>query len=91
MLIFDVYENDYDDLYEFLSQRKNYDFEAYPDITYENEKNHLKHRLNSDELYAIELKENHKVIGNIYFVNRVFNSKEIIYIVNKNYQRKGYA
>ena len=29
-------ESDYDDVYEFLSQRKDDDFEAYPGITYEN-------------------------------------------------------
>ena len=31
-------ESDYDDLYEFLSQRKEDEFEAYPGINYENGK-----------------------------------------------------
>lgn len=31
-------ESDYDDWYEFLSQRKEDEFEAYPGITYENGK-----------------------------------------------------
>lgn len=31
------------------------------------------------------------MIGNIYFGNRDFEAKELGYIINKNYQRKGYA
>lgn len=84
-------ENDYDDLFEFLSQRKDDEFESYPDITYDNGREHLAYRVGSDEFFAIELKETGKVIGNIYFGNRDFESKELGYIVNKNYQRKGYA
>lgn len=84
-------EKDYDDLYEFLSQRKEDEFEAYPDITYENGREHLKYRVESDEFFAIVLKENEKVIGNVYFGNRDFDAKEVGYIVNKRYQRKGYA
>ena len=84
-------ESDYDDLYEFLSQRKDDDFEAYPGITYENGREHLKYRVGSDEFYAIELKESGKVIGNVYFGNRDFEAKEVGYIVNKNYQRRGIA
>ena len=85
------FESDYDDLFEFLSQRKDDEFEAYPNINYENGHEHLSYRLNSNEFIAIELKESKKVIGNIYFGNRDFDAKELGYIINKNYQRKGYA
>lgn len=84
-------ESDYDDLYEFLSQLEDNEFEGYPGITYENGREHLAYRVGSEEFYAIELKESGKVIGNIYYGNRDFESKEVGYIVNKNYQRKGYA
>lgn len=84
-------ENDYDDLYELLSQRKYDDFEAYPDITYENGREHLGYRVGNDEFYAIELKENGKVIGNVYMGNREFEAKELGFIINKAYQRRGYA
>ena len=84
-------EKDYDDLYEFLSQRKDAQFEAYPDITYENGREHLSYRLGSGDFYAMELKETGKVIGNIYYGKRDFDAREIGYIVNKNYQRRGYA
>ena len=84
-------ESDYDDLYEFLSQRKQDEFEAYPGINYENGKEYLAYRVHSDEFVAIELKETGKVIGNVYFGKRDFEAREIGYIVNKDYQRKGYA
>lgn len=45
----------------------------------------------SEEFFAIELKASHKVIGNIYYGNRDFEAKEVGYIVNKNYQRRGFA
>ncbi len=84
-------ESDYDDLYEFLSQLKDDEFEGYPGITYENGREHLKYRLGSDEFYAIELMCTGKVIGNIYCGNRDFGTREVGYIVNKRYQQKGYA
>lgn len=84
-------ETDYDDLYEYLSQLREDEFEGYPGITYENGREHLKYRIESEEFYAMELKESGKVIGNIYYGNRDFESKEVGYIVNKDFQRKGYA
>ena len=84
-------ETDYDDLYEFLSQLRDNEFEGYPGITYETGREHLKYRVNSEEFYAIVLKETGKVIGNIYYGKRDFEAREIGYIVNQNFQRKGYA
>ena len=83
--------NDLDDVCEFLSQRKFDLFEAYPDINYENAKAQLEKRIVKNEFYALELKETGKVIGNVYFADRPFFAKELGYIVNKNYQRRGYA
>ena len=79
--------SDYDDLFEFLSQLADDEFEGYPGITYENGKEHLKSRLDSDEFYAIELISSGKVIGNIYCGARDFAAKEVGYIINKDYQR----
>ena len=84
-------ESDYDDLFEFLSQLEDDEFEGYPGITYENGRKHLEYRLGSKEFYAIELAGSGKVIGNIYCGNRDFAAKEVGYIVNKRYQKKGYA
>lgn len=84
-------ESDYDDLFECLSQLERNEFEGYPGITYENGREHLQYRLDSEEFYAIALKESGKVIGNIYCGNRDFAAKELGYIINQNYRRQGYA
>ena len=84
-------ESDYDDLFEFLVQLEDDEFEGYPGITYENGREHLKYRLGSKEFYAMELTESGKVIGNIYCGSRDFAAKEVGYIVNKRYQRRGCA
>ena len=84
-------ESDYDDLYEFLSQLKDDEFEGYPGITYETGEEHLKQRVGSEEFFAVELIDTGKVIGNIYCGNRDFKAKEVGYIINRNYQKQGYA
>lgn len=84
-------DTDYDDLYEYLKQLENDEFEGYPGIIYENGKEHLAYRVGSDEFYAIELKDTGKVIGNIYCGKRDFEAREVGYIINKKYQRSGYA
>ncbi|MCR5794646.1 MAG: GNAT family N-acetyltransferase [Solobacterium sp.] len=84
-------ESDCDDLFEFLSQLEDDEFEGYPGITCENGKEHLESRLDSDEFYAVEYIPSGKVIGNIYCGARDFAAKEVGYIINKNYQRQGYA
>lgn len=84
-------EADYDDLYEFLSQLRDDEFEGYPDITYENGRKQLEARLGSEAFYAVELKASGKVIGNIYFGDRDYNAKEVGYIFNKHLRRNGYA
>lgn len=84
-------ESDYDDLFEFLSQLEDDEFEGYPGITYENGKEHMKYRAGAEDFFAIELKNSGKVIGNISFSKRDFQAAEIGYIINRNYQRMGYA
>ena len=47
--------------------------------------------MDSEEFYAIELKSIGKVIGNISCISRDYEAKEVGYIVNSNFQRKGCA
>ena len=84
-------EADYDDLYEFLSQLRDDEFEGYPGITYENGREHIEYRLDSEEFFAVELLSSGKVIGNIYCGRREYNAREVGYIINKNHQRQGCA
>ncbi len=67
--------SDYDDLYEFLSKLRDYEFEGYPGITYENGREHLDYSLASDEFFAVELAASGKVIGNIYCGKRDFGAR----------------
>ena len=57
--------SDYDDLYEFLSQLRDDEFEGCPGNTCENGRDQLRLRVGSEEFYAIELARGGKVIGNI--------------------------
>lgn len=83
--------SDEKDLCEYMLQRVSAEFEAYPDFTCEKAKKEIEFRAQSDEFYAIELKKEHKVIGNIYLGNRRFNTRELGYVLNENYQHKGYG
>lgn len=82
---------DYDDLFEFLYQLENDEFEGYPGITYENGKEHLAYRIDSQDFWAIALKDTGKVIGNIYCGARDFDAAEVGFIINRDYQGRGYA
>ena len=59
--------DDLSDLFEYLSEET---------------ENNLKWRIETDEMIAVELKESHKMIGNIYLGKRDFNSLELGYILN---------
>ena len=79
------------DLCEYMLQRVHAEFEAYPDFTPEKAKEEIVSRAKSDEFFAIELKETHKVIGNIYMGKRDFNTRELGYVLNEDHQNKGYG
>lgn len=85
--------NDYDlqDLYEYLSNPKVVEYEPYKIMTMDEVKEALKYRTSSEEFVAIELKENHKMIGNVYLGKRDFESLEIGYVFNDKYWKQGYA
>ena len=82
---------DEEDLKEYMLQRVHEKFESYPDFTEEKAAEEIKYRSQSDEFFAIELKKEHKVIGNIYLGKRPFNTRELGYVLNKNYLHKGYG
>lgn len=83
--------SDEKDLSEYMLQRVNAEFEAYSDFTVEKAKEEIAYRAESDEFFAIELKKNHKVIGNIYLGKRDFNTRELGYVLNEKFQGKGYG
>ncbi|MGN1158945.1 MAG: GNAT family N-acetyltransferase [Lachnospiraceae bacterium] len=84
-------KNDLTDLYEYLSDPEVVRYEPYKPMSMSETESNLDWRISSDELIAVELKSNHKMIGNIYLGKRDFSSLEIGYVFNKNYWGKGYA
>lgn len=84
-------EKDKEDLAEYMLQRVHAEFEDYPDFTVEKAQEEIDYRCKSDEFYAIELKCEQKVIGNIYLGKRQFQSLEIGYVLNENYMHEGYG
>lgn len=91
-LILRRYEaKDLQDLYEYLSDPDVVRFEPYKPMTRKEVVENLAWRMDTDEMIAVELKENHKMIGNIYLGKRDFDSLELGYAFNRIYWGKGYA
>ena len=91
LIIRDFEMKDEKDLCEYMLQRVNEEFERYPDFTKDKSGEAIKFRCERKEFLAIELKENHKVIGNLYFADKELNSKELGYVLNKDYMGNGYS
>lgn len=84
-------KEDFEDLYEYLSDGEVVLHEPYKPMTKEEVRENLEWRISTDEMIAVCIKESGKLIGNVYFGNRDFKGKEIGYVFNKNYWGKGYA
>jgi RimJ/RimL family protein N-acetyltransferase len=87
-------DNDYIDLYEYLSDKQTYKYEPGKPITIEKSKKLCIERSKSIMFFAVELKSENKIIGHIYF-NKIepknLLTYEIGYIFNTKYQGNGYA
>lgn len=84
-------EEDLNDLFEYLSCEEVVKYEPYKAFNLTEAKKHLDWLVSTEEMIAVELKSNHKVIGNIYLGNRDFQSLEIGFVFNKLYWNQGYA
>ena len=82
---------DESDLYEMLSNDEAVRFEPYEAMSAEQAKKALDERIGSDEWFAIEEKSSHKVIGSVFIAERYCNSREIGYLIDPRYWRKGCA
>lgn len=83
--------SDFQDLYEYLADPEVVKFEPHKPMTRAEVKENLEWRIGTDEMIAVELKENHKMIGNIYLGKREFDSLELGYVFNRQYWGQGYA
>jgi RimJ/RimL family protein N-acetyltransferase len=92
LLIRNFMEDDYNDLYEYLSDRETYKYEPGEPISIEIAKKLCSERSKSNKFFAVQLKN--KVIGHTYFGQ--IKPKELMtweagFIFNRKYQGKGYA
>lgn len=84
-------KEDLQDLYEYLSDQEVVEYEPYRPMTLNETKENLEWRIGTDEMIAVELKDSHKMIGNVYLGKREFEALEIGYVFNRNYWGHGYA
>lgn len=82
---------DHEDLYEYLSDEEVVRYEPYPPYTREQCRQEAINRSNSEDYLAVCLKTSGKVIGNLYFSGREFETWELGYVFNRHYQGCGYA
>ena len=67
-------KEDLQDLYEYLSDEETVRFEPYKPMDMDKVKDNLDWRISTDEMIAVELKSNHKLIGNVYLGKRDCNA-----------------
>lgn len=85
---------DWMDLYEYLSKKEVVKYEPYEVFSEEASKREAAQRSKQDFFFAVCLKENNKLIGNIYFNQQEYkeiNTWEIGYVFNSAYWGGGYA
>lgn len=78
-------------LFEYLSQESVVKFEPYEVFTEEASRQEAVRRSADTHFRAVCLKDNGKLIGNIYLAKQDFDTWELGYVFNERYQGRGYA
>lgn len=84
-------EDDWKDLYEYLSDEEVVFFEPYGVYTEEACKEEAINRANNEIFWAVCIKETGKVIGNLSFQKQDFDTWELGYVFNRNFYKQGFA
>lgn len=86
--------DDGQDIYEYLSDPKVYEYEPGEPINLKQAFNLTKDMAHNDHFWAVELIAEHKVIGQLYFSQQEpkdLLTWELGYIMSPNFQKKGYG
>lgn len=83
--------DDWQDLYEYLSQEETVMYEPYGVFSEDASRQEADRRSKDNSFWAVCLNETNKMIGNIYLFNRDYGVWELGYVINMNYLGKGYA
>jgi RimJ/RimL family protein N-acetyltransferase len=87
-------QEDWKDLYEYLSKEEVVRYEPYNTYSEEQCKEESMKRASDNAFWAVSLKDTNKVIGNIYFSQQdpiEFRTWELGYVFNPNFQGVGFA
>jgi RimJ/RimL family protein N-acetyltransferase len=84
-------KDDWKDLYEYLSDEEVVKFEPYQIFNEKKAKEEAIRRAGDNNFYGVCLRENEKLIGNLYFSKEQFDTWELGYVFNRKYQGQGYA
>lgn len=85
--------DDWQDLYEYFSDAEILKFEPYEPLNEEQCREAAIYRSQSSNFFAVCLKDNKKLIGNLYVqkTDETFNTWEIGYVFNRAFHGNGYA
>ncbi len=83
--------SDWKDLYDYLSDEEVVYFEPYEPFSKAQAMEEAINRSQNDYFYAVCLRNNQKLVGNLYLAPSDFNTWELGYVFNRHYQRQGYA
>lgn len=83
--------DDWNDILEYLSDENVIRYSPYDVYTEEMAKNEAKKRVVQNDIFAVCLKDNFKVIGELIFEKGEFDAMEIGFFFHSKYQGKGYA
>lgn len=83
--------DDAQDLYEYLSQPEVVRYEPYDPYSLAHARQEAAARARSDDFFAVCLKSNGKLIGNLYLRQDDYDCWELGYVFNARYQHRGYA
>lgn len=84
-------ESDLQDLYEYLSDEQTVRYEPYKPMTLAETQDNLHWRMDTGAMIAVERREDHKLIGNLYFAKGNFETAELGYVFNRHFWGHGYA
>lgn len=83
--------DDFNDVFEYLSDPEVVKYEPYPAVTPKQGCEYLERMMNSTDFWAVCLTDGGKQIGQVYLAEKDQNTWEVGYVFNSRYQHRGYA
>ena len=78
-------KEDLQDLFAYLSDAEVVKYEPHRPLTLEETEEALQWRMGTEEMIAVELKDSHRLIGNVYMGKREFETVELGFVFHRSY------